>query len=75
MCINIFAEVIDVHKNRWISVKVSERIAEIIRTAASAMGVSKSEFTRQAVLEKLERMNVVGSEVKAALAQEDGEHD
>ena len=54
---------------------MSERIAEIIKAAASAMGVSKSEFTRQAVLEKLERMNVVSSEVKAALAQEVAEHE
>jgi hypothetical protein len=55
-------------------VKVSERVAKIVRTVASAMGVSVSEFTRQALLEKLERMNIVGSEVKAVLFQEAGKN-
>ena len=58
------------HKVRWISVKVSERIWNVVKTAASTMGISISEFTRQAILEKLERMNVIASEVKAVLAQE-----
>jgi len=63
-----------VSKSCWISVKVSERVAKIVRTVASAMGVSVSEFTRQALLEKLERMNIVGSEVKAVLFQEAGKN-
>jgi len=57
-------------KTRWISVKVSQRIAQITKTVALAMGISVSEFTRQAILEKLERINVMSSEVKAALSQE-----
>jgi len=56
-----------VYKNKWISVKVSQRIAQIIKTAAFAMGISVSEFIRQAILEKLEHMNVLSSEVKSAL--------
>jgi predicted transcriptional regulator len=67
-----FSEVMYVPKNCWISVKVSERVAKIVKTVASAMGVSVSELTRQALLEKLERMNIVGSEVKAVLFQEAG---
>lgn len=57
-------------KDRWISVKVSGRIAETVKTVAGAMGISVSEFTRQALLERLERLNLVSSEVKEILARE-----
>ena len=58
------------HKDRWISVKVSEKIAETVKVVASTMGISVSEFTRQAILEKLQEMNLVSTQVKAALTQE-----
>jgi uncharacterized protein (DUF1778 family) len=57
------------YKERWISLKVSRKVAEVVRVAASTMGISVSEFARQAILERLERMNVMGSEVKAALTK------
>jgi hypothetical protein len=60
------------HKNCWISVKVSERVAEIVKIASSALGISVSEFTRQALFEKLERMSIVSSEVKTVLSQKAG---
>jgi len=57
-----------VRKSRWINVKVSQRIAEMVKALASTMGVSTSEFVRQALLEKLERMSVISSELKAVSA-------
>jgi predicted DNA binding CopG/RHH family protein len=65
-----FAEVMHARKDRWISVKVSEKIAETVKVVASTMGISVSEFTRQAILEKLQQMNLVSTQVKAALTQE-----
>lgn len=53
-------------KSRWINVKVSQRIAEMVKVLASTMGLSTSEFVRQALLEKLERMNVISPELKVA---------
>lgn len=50
--------------------KVSEKIAETVKVVASTMGISVSEFTRQAILEKLQEMNLVSTQVKAALTQE-----
>lgn len=48
----------------------------MVKATALTMGVSVSEFARQAVLEKLERMNVLSSEVKAILSREiDGRPD
>lgn len=38
-------------------------------------GVSVSEFARQAIIEKLERLNVVSSEVKTVLAREVAENE
>ncbi len=55
------------YKNRWISVKVSERIAEIVKTVALTMGISVSEFTRQAILEKLEHMGILSPELESSL--------
>lgn len=55
-------------KSHWINVKVSHRVAEMVKALASTMGVSTSEFVRQALLEKLERMNVISSELKATSA-------
>jgi uncharacterized protein (DUF1778 family) len=57
------------YKERWISLKVSRKVAEVVKIAASTMGISVSEFARQAILERLERMNIMGSEVKAALTK------
>ncbi|PUA32959.1 MAG: hypothetical protein B9J98_03485 [Candidatus Terraquivivens tikiterensis] len=65
----------DVRKTCWISVKVSQTVAKIVKLTASTMGISISEFARQAILEKLERMNLMGSEVKALIAQETSSSD
>jgi hypothetical protein len=63
---------INLRKKCWLTVKISERVAEIVKIASSALGISVSEFTRQALLEKLERMNIVSSEVKTILSQKAG---
>lgn len=55
--------------------KVSQTVAKIVKLTASTMGISISEFARQAILEKLERMNLMGSEVKALIAQETSSSD
>jgi hypothetical protein len=41
-----------VGKDRWITVRVSEKIGRIVRTTADLMGLSVSELLRQAILEK-----------------------
>jgi len=50
-------------------VRISERVSEIIKAVAATMGISCSEFVRQAVLEKLQSLSVIGSEVKAELSK------
>jgi hypothetical protein len=65
-----FTKVKEVFKSRWVGVRLSGRVYSVVKAAASIAGVSVSEFVRQAILERLERMNVMGSEVKAALAKE-----
>lgn len=57
-------------KRYWINIRVPKQIVELIEVAASAMGLSKSEFTRYAIIEKLERLSLVDSEAKAALIGE-----
>ena len=56
-------------KKRLIGVRISERMSEIIKAAAATMGISCSEFVRQAVLEKLQSLSVIDSEIKAALSK------
>jgi len=67
--------VISVGKDCWLTVRVSEKIARIVRTTADLMGLSVSELLRQAILEKLERMNLIGSEIKAVLSRIEGDSD
>ena len=56
-------------KKCFIGVRISERVSEIIKAVAATMGISCSEFVRQAVLEKLQSLSVIGSEVKAELSK------
>ena len=56
-------------KKCWVCVRISERVSEIIKAVAATMGISCSEFVRQAVLEKLQSLSVIGSEVKAELSK------
>ena len=63
-------------KDCWLTVRVSEKMAQIVRTTADLMGLSVSELLQQAILEKLELMNPTESEVKVLMRSEgdsDGE--
>ena len=47
----IYIGVISVGKDCWLTVRVSEKMAQIVRTTADLMGLSVSELLQQAILE------------------------
>ena len=51
-------------KHYWLTTRVEERVAVLVKKAAQAMGISISEFLRMALLEKLLSLNLLGAEVK-----------